>query len=108
MAKLSLVWQQPFHTCSGRHHQTKNGVDFAFTIGKPSPRWHFQSPLSEAAVETSLADDSSSIGAKDEEDDDDDDDASDDRIDANNCGGDPEKLKAFNVSKNNLKSRPKD
>ena len=60
----------------------------------------FQSPLSEAAVETSLADDSSSIGAKDEEDDDDDDDASDDRSDANNCGGDPEKLKAFNVSGN--------
>jgi hypothetical protein len=57
-----------------------------------------QSPLSEAAMEASVADDNSSIGAKDEEDDDEDDDGSDDRIDANNCGGDPEKLKAFNVS----------
>ena len=38
-------------------------------------------------------DDSSSTGAKDDDDDDDDDDGSDDKIE-----GDPEKLKAFNVS----------
>ena len=44
-----------------------------------------------------MCDDNSSIGAKDEEDDDEDDDGSEDRIDANSCG-DPEKLKAFNVS----------
>ena len=42
-------------------------------------------------------DDNSSIGAKDDDDDDDDDDGSEDRMDTNGCG-DPEKLKAFNVS----------
>jgi hypothetical protein len=44
-------------------------------------------------------DDNSSIGAKDDDDDDDDDDGSEDRMDTNGCG-DPEKLKAFNVSRN--------
>ena len=53
--------------------------------------------MSEAAMDVSGQDDNSSIGAKDEEDDDEDDDGSEDRLDGSG-NGDPEKLKAFNVS----------
>ena len=43
--------------------------------------------------DSNLGDDSSSIGAKDDDDDDDDDDGIEE-----GSGGDPERLKAFNVS----------
>ena len=60
--------------------------------------YSFQSPsLSDNTIDTSGHDDASSSGAKDDDDDDDDDDVNDDKIDGQLCG-DPEKLKAFNVS----------
>ena len=70
----------------------KNLIMILFT---PS---YFQSPsLSDNTIDTSGHDDASSSGAKDDDDDDDDDDVNDEKIDGQLCG-DPEKLKAFNVS----------
>ena len=50
--------------------------------------------------DSNLGDDSSSIGAKDEDDEDDDDDGMDEGVGS----GDPERLKAFNVSIESLKT----
>ena len=51
----------------------------------------------EQGREDLIADDTSSTGNKDDDDDDDDDDGADDKFDN---AGDPERLKAFNVSDN--------
>ena len=48
-------------------------------------------------MDMSGQDDTSSAGAKDDDDDDDDDEMAEDKLDGAICG-DPEKLKAFNVS----------
>ena len=73
--------------------------NFYFFLWRTSYRRNFffsQSPnRSDLARDDLIADDTSSTGNKDDDDDDDDDDGADDKFDN---VGDPERLKAFNVS----------